>query len=107
VLAAVSGNDASANPQAWWDWWRTESDTQLSGNKETVTISEEQSSGGRFPHLFRGPDGPFESGHADPAGNRLSRPRPVARERRREEMSAAESICIPIVAGKEIAVHVG
>jgi hypothetical protein len=41
VLAAVSGNDASANPQAWWDWWRTESDTQLAGNKETVTISED------------------------------------------------------------------
>ena len=41
VLAAVSGNAVSSKPQDWWDWWRTESDTQLAGSKETVAITED------------------------------------------------------------------
>jgi hypothetical protein len=41
VLAAISGKDPSSSLQVWWDWWRTESDTDLTGGKGTYVVTEE------------------------------------------------------------------
>ncbi len=41
ILAAVSGKDPSSDPHVWWDWWKTQSDTELAGGKQTVLVTEE------------------------------------------------------------------
>jgi hypothetical protein len=41
VLAAVSGQPVSSDPNLWWNWWSNFSDTQQSGKKSVLEVREE------------------------------------------------------------------
>jgi hypothetical protein len=41
VLAGISGNDSSADPRVWWQWWADFSDVQRVGEKPVVTVVDE------------------------------------------------------------------
>ena len=41
VLAGVTGNDSSADPRVWWQWWADFSDVERVGDKPIVTVTDE------------------------------------------------------------------
>jgi hypothetical protein len=45
VLSSVSGLDPSSDPDPWWKWWSNYSDTQQTGNKRVVEVSENETVG--------------------------------------------------------------
>jgi hypothetical protein len=53
VLATVSGQPASSDPNRWWNWWSNVSDTQQSGKKPVFTVSREYVAGNPYSSGIR------------------------------------------------------
>jgi len=49
VLAAISGETATADSKFWWDWWARFTDTQRLGGKQVVVAAESESVGDPTP----------------------------------------------------------